>query len=76
VLVGGEEDSIAVAAMIGKVGQGAQAQQVRGGVERQPIFRSEALPCHHLLGNGPQKRITEARQVEPTSHRISLAYTR
>ena len=74
VLVGGEEDPVAVAAAVGEVGEDPEAEQVGGGVERQPSAAVEALTRRHLLGDGTQQRVAQAvpRSVA-TGHAYLLA---
>jgi hypothetical protein len=72
VLIGGKEDPVAVAALVGEIGQHAEPQQVGRGVKRQPVIPVQSHAGQDFLGDRAQHRVTETRQVEPTRHRISL----
>ena len=75
VLVGGEEDPVAVAAPVGRIGEEAESEQVGGPVERHTLGGVQALPCLHLCGDRVEGRVAKAGQVDLTGHRISLRYT-
>jgi hypothetical protein len=68
VLVGGKEDPISVAGMVGKLGQHADPQQIGRGIQGQTILPVQPHAGRDLLGNRTQQRITEAGRVKPTSH--------
>jgi hypothetical protein len=71
-LVGREEHPIPVVPVVGELGQDAQAEQVGRGIQRQTLIRAQALAGGHLRGDGVQQGVTEARQIDPDRHRISL----
>ncbi len=51
VLIGGEEDPVAVPAPVGVVGQGSQTEQVGGRVQSETVCRRESLARLHLFGD-------------------------
>ena len=74
-LVGGEEDPVPVLPLVSPVGQLAQAQDVSGLIQRDPILGIEPAPGQHLLGDGAQRSIAEARGIrrsELLRHAISF----
>jgi hypothetical protein len=74
VLIGGEEDAIAISSTVGVVGNQPQAKKIRGRIEEQGVVGTESFSPTHLLGDRAQQRITDACQIDPASHRISLEY--
>jgi hypothetical protein len=58
-LIGREEDPVAVAPAVGEVAEGAEPQQVGGGVEHAGILALQPRPGRHFLGDRTQTRILE-----------------
>jgi hypothetical protein len=76
VLIGGEEHPVAVPPPVGEIRQGAKAEQIGGLVKSDPVGAGEALARAHLVGDGNQTGIAQARCSDGTGHPISLRLRR
>ena len=63
VLVGGEEDPVAVNPLIGERGELTQTQDIGGVVESDPLGGVEPLARQHFLGDRPESGIAKAGRI-------------
>src|SRR5690242_2645427 len=63
-LIGGEEDPITMTHLIGGVGQGADADDIRGVEDREAVFRCEALTAFDFLRNRAKGGIADQCRLE------------
>jgi hypothetical protein len=71
-LIGGKEYAIAVPSTVRVIRHHAQAEEIRRGIKSQGVFGIEALTLAHFVRNRAKPEISEACQVDPAGHRISL----
>jgi len=72
VLIRGKEYAIAVPSTVCVIRHHAEAEEIRRGIESQGVFGTEALTLAHLVCNRVKPGISEACQIDPAGHRISL----
>jgi hypothetical protein len=70
VLVGGEEDPVAVLPQVGEVGEGTDAKEVAGSVEGEAIGGVEPLVAEDFFRNGAEGEILNLGRVQ-AGHAVS-----
>jgi hypothetical protein len=72
VLIGGEEDPVAIAAPVREIGQDAEAEEIGRRVQGDALLGGQALTSFDFLRNGPERGVLQAGGIELAGHRISL----
>ncbi len=76
VLVGREQDAVAVPARVGEVRQAAEPEEIGRSVERHAVRGVQPLAGKHLVGERVEGRVSQLEGGNAVGHAISLGERR